>query len=711
MRWKKLIAGCWLLSAKLALAEGPPDEARRAATPTDGVSLIAIDEVRVQASPVEGDALEVREVRERSAADLGGALAEHGLASRVRRGAIGSDIVLRGFQRDAINTTIDGAQVAGACPNRMDPPAFHIDATEIGHVQVTRGPFDVTLPSVLGGAVRVVPRQAKAGLNAEGNLALYSNRHGEGSALAGYGHSRFDVLGSYAYKVAEPYLAGDGRPITGLYPSASANRYRSSATPLTAYAMQTVWGQAGMSFRPQRDRLQVAYTYQAAKDLLYPFLLMDAVYDDTHRVNLSYGAQGLGPFARVGAQAYFNRVDHSMNDARRCSASADAAQCNGGLPRSWSMQTQAHSQVFGGRVNGQLGKESPLSLGLDVFSRTWESITTRFNRMRQLYASESSIPDVTIVDAGLWMKHDRQLGPELGLSVGARVDVVHSRAARADAVAALFANYDAAGKAPELSALDILPGGNVQLAWRLAPTVDLWAGVGHAARSPDHQERYFALSGMPAMGAQAAKPGRIGRPDLRPMRNTELDLGFGYTTPRVVTKLRVFGALVTDAIVVAPTSGANGVPAVSYRNTAAKLAGGEASARAALPLDLFVTAALSSTTGWNASGDPLQEIPPFSGLAELRWDIGWVFAELQEQFAMRQRRVDARVNERATDGWTTTQLRVGFLIRELVLYAGVQNLFNRNYYEHLNFLRDPFASGIRVPEPGRTVYLSAQYAH
>ena len=31
-------------------------------------------------------------------------------------------------------------------------------------------------------------------------------------------------------------------------------------------------------------------------------------------------------------------------------------------------------------------------------------------------------------------------------------------------------------------------------------------------------------------------------------------------------------------------------------------------------------------------------------------------------------------------------------------------------HEHLSHLRDPFASGVRVPEPGRVAYLTAQYA-
>jgi iron complex outermembrane receptor protein len=44
------------------------------------------------------------------------------------------------------------------------------------------------------------------------------------------------------------------------------------------------------------------------------------------------------------------------------------------------------------------------------------------------------------------------------------------------------------------------------------------------------------------------------------------------------------------------------------------------------------------------------------------------------------------------------------------VFAGVRNLLDREYYEHLSYLRDPYALGVKVPEPGRTIYANAQYA-
>ena len=42
---------------------------------------------------------------------------------------------------------------------------------------------------------------------------------------------------------------------------------------------------------------------------------------------------------------------------------------------------------------------------------------------------------------------------------------------------------------------------------------------------------------------------------------------------------------------------------------------------------------------------------------------------------------------------------------QLALTVGGQNLFDRTYAPHLSYQRDPFRSGVRVFDPGRTLYL------
>jgi len=42
-------------------------------------------------------------------------------------------------------------------------------------------------------------------------------------------------------------------------------------------------------------------------------------------------------------------------------------------------------------------------------------------------------------------------------------------------------------------------------------------------------------------------------------------------------------------------------------------------------------------------------------------------------------------------------------------HAGIDNVFDKKYYEYLSYQRDPFATGVKVPEPGRTFYVNVSY--
>jgi hypothetical protein len=90
--------------------------------PTLGYSAepLLLDEIVVRGSrvPSNEENLNIREVRESPARDIGEALQNIPGVSAFRKGAIANDIVLRGLQRDNINVLMDGVRVHGGCPSR-----------------------------------------------------------------------------------------------------------------------------------------------------------------------------------------------------------------------------------------------------------------------------------------------------------------------------------------------------------------------------------------------------------------------------------------------------------------------------------------------------------------------------------------------------------------------------------------------------------------
>jgi iron complex outermembrane receptor protein len=370
------------------------------------------------------------------------------------------------------------------------------------------------------------------------------------------------------------------------------------------------------------------------------------------------------------------------------------------------MRTLASSATWGAKVEAGLALPVALVIGADFYARRWDNVTTRLARSAPgtPYLDERSIPDVSILDGGVYAEARRELAG-VRASAGLRLDVARTDAGvdRSD----LYRVFHPADRVT-LRRDDVLVAGNVQAERDLRGGVTVFAGYGHGARVPDPQERYLALSGM------AGNADWLGDPGLAPPRSDEVDAGVRFAASRLLLDAQVFHAWLADHVALASrevTSGSGTRRAKTYANVDARTFGYEVSGRVALPLDLFLGAAAAFTRGENESdGVPLAETPPFHATATLRWDDGAFFAEAEEAFAARQDRVDARVGEGPTPSHWTTSLRVGATWRGTKLFAGVRNVFDAHYVEHLAYLRDPFASGVRVPEPGRTLYVNAQYA-
>ena len=72
-----------------------------------------------------------------------------------------------------------------------------------------------------------------------------------------------------------------------------------------------------------------------------------------------------------------------------------------------------------------------------------------------------------------------------------------------------------------------------------------------------------------------------------------------------------------------------------------------------------------------------------------------------------QKRVDASLSETPTPSWHRLDVGATFKINSVRFALGINNLTNELYYQHLSYLRNPYSSGMRVYEPGRTIRLNA----
>jgi len=642
---------------------------------------------------------------ELSGADAVESLSRLGAASKVRKGGQGAALVLRGLKRDDLSVTVDGARLFGACPNRMDPPAAHVQGGELEAVEVRRGPFDVTVPGGIGGGLELTTRTPRAGVHPDLRLSYGSFQDLDaGGSLSWAGRSGHFAIGG-AYRQAEPFVSGAGVRLTDVYPHTAASRFRAEPSGRLAFQEGGAWVKGGYTLSGDH-RLLASYGRLTLRDVAAPYLLMDGVVDDTDRVSLGYRFDRWAGLRQGAVDLFYGRVRHEMSDARRCSSALDPASCAGALPEAWGMRTSATAQTFGGRLQATLGEgESGWGttvVGLDGDGRLWDATTTRVDRGALAYASERSMPRVEAVRAGVFAEHRHRILEGLRLLVGVRLDLA-STAAREDR-GALYRQFHPGVGAAAGSRFDAMPAGNARLEWAILDSLTMLVGVGHAQRSPDPQERFFALS------ATDARPATVGYPGLAPVGNTEADLGVRLGTSIVQVRAQAFFGRLTNYVIPGTAGDGSGARAHTWRNVEATLWGAEAFARVKLPVGLSLRVGLAYTEGQNLTDAvPLPEIPPLTAHAALRLGQGPVFIELAERYAARQNRVDPNLQEQATPAWCVTDLRLGVSFSGVSISAELRNLLNKQYYEHLSYLRDPFASGVRVPEPGTSLRASGSY--
>lgn len=636
------------------------------------------------------DSLEAAEIRESPARDVGEALATTPGVWALRKGGIANEVVVRGMQSRDLNVLIDGQRIYGACPNHMDPPAFHVDFSEVDRVEVSKGPFDVRHEGSLGGVVNVVTRRPESGLHASPNMAAGSWGYVNPSATLSYGRDEITLLGGYSFRSSEPYADGSGKRFT------ESAGYRPESIGSEAFRVGTGWAKAW--FRPAEGHaVQVSWTRQTADHVLYPYLMMDAIDDDTDRAQVTYDAGAENAPLRLSAQVYYARVDHWMTDAYRTSSA--------GAPRGYSMGSMAGTRTAGGRVEATIHKAI---VGVEVSRRSWD-VATYMARMQ--YEPQYTVPDVTADFAGAYAETSVPLSARWTFNAGARLDHATSAANEGKAPADLYEAYNGTRST---SRSDVFPSGNVRFVWRNDGGAEIGAGIGRTGRVPEPNERYL---GLKRMGSDW-----VGNPDLDPSLNTGVDLSFTLRRSGLYLGASLFGEKVHDLVTLHGQPRVRAVPGVmntiarSYVNNDADLWGGEISAAISMTRRISVSGEVSYVRGTQqtdpslgiTSGD-LAEMPPLRARSSMRFNAARAWAEIEGVFSASQRRVDADLLEEETPGWGIANVKGGAMWRSLDLSLGVSNVFDRAYTEHLSYQRDPYRSGARVREPGRGLFGNVTY--
>jgi iron complex outermembrane receptor protein len=655
----------------------------------------ASEQIHVEAKTLPfQDQLDMSEVRESSAKDLGEALTAVDGIFKIRQAGIANDVVVRGFQQNNLNFLIDGARIYGACPGHMDPAAEHVDFAEVERVDIVKGAFDTDSAGSLGAEIRVVTKTPPLGLHFTPSLSFGSFNYFNPTATVSFGNSKFHVLAGYSYRVSDPYKDGSGKSFLDY-----AN-FSSAALSKHAFDIHTGWFNA--EWTPADDqKLSLHYTRQESGLVLYPYQTMDSDYDNADRTTLKYEIHNLSsPVRAIRFESYFTQVVHFMSDRYR--TSAEMAM---GSP--WMMAAEPRSRTAGGRVEFDVGKE--LTFGFEGYHHNWNMLD--FMNMSGAMSMNPSLPNVDTNLAGAFADYRHSSSDRIKLSGGLRFD----HAAMSTGVPGLDTDlYFAYQNTRSTSHTDNYGSGNLRLSYSLPRQIEFFVGVGLTGRVPDAEERYLLQSSMMKLF--------IGNPNLPVVRNTEATAGAIYRHASSYFKPTLFFSnldnyiLVNNQPLLNPMMGMSSSTR-SFTNVDAHIYGGEVSYGISLPASFSLRGGSSYSRGTHAPkhqagvfNTNVPEMPPFRTWAALRYMHHWGFAEFGGTGVGRQGLVDTDLNETPTPGYGLLNAKLGLLYQKWTASFVVDNLLDRFYYENLSYYRDPFASGVKVPEPGRNFFGQMKYS-
>jgi iron complex outermembrane receptor protein len=631
------------------------------------------------------DVLDADDLTHMNADDAGAALSVLPGVSMLRKGGIANDVVIRGFHGNDFGVMVDDQMLFGAGPHQMDPTLSHVNLEEVERIEVIKGPFDVRHMGGMGGMVNVITKKPQNGWHADVDMRMGSYSLANPAFNASYGSKQGYVSTGFAYDYSMPYKDGSGHLFNTIGGYARDHRQ--------AYSTRDFWGKFGIA-PAEGHLLEFAYRGQQANDVLFPYLMMDEKHDATDGFEGTYTiSQGLGVLQQLQLKVYSNHVAHQGTDAFR--EYFDPQQCTAG----YCMGMDADNRTSGVRLEGTMDH---LVLGVEGYRRTWKASHNMLMGMGQ-YMTLPMIPDVATMDYGLYGEYKAQLAPRWHLVSGLRLD---TNKTAADDGAVGVARYELYHHTQDVSRRNTYPSGNVQLLYDLTQAVNLFAGLGHGVRAPDGAERYILMNhGM---------TGWVGNPNLNPAKNTELDLGAGLAKGSISSRITAYYSEVDDFIETYSSGGkafSARPPVQTYGNIDARFYGAEWQNAWQMTPAVSWTADLSYARG-RKDTDPnrnmfsanVEEIPPMTGRLAWHYDRQRYFARVEGVFSAAQHAVNADLHELKTAGYSVFNISGGLHEHELAVLLGIDNLFDKTYTQYLSYLRDPFATGLKIPEPGRFFY-------
>lgn len=639
--------------------------------------------------------------------DIGDLLRSRSNVSGIRKGGTAIDPVVRGFKFSQLNVQVnEGQKIEGACPNRMDPPTAHIDVDDIQRIEIFKGPYALRFGPNFGGLIHLdtwpETRPEKLDVKVTASTGYESAWQGMKQHLSVSGGNQYFLIKlSGNYKKYGDYKDGNGKTV-----ASSFERYN-----YNGLLIANPW---------KKHSFTLAYDHAIGKNLDFPALPMDERLDKTNLYSVDYVFKNSGEIIdEIHLKAYQSDVHHEMDNKQRpVSDTTVAVSVIDAMNTGYRAELSIN--ITGGTFHA----------GTD-----YEDIRKDGDRVKYMIMQptmpvkyEKLWDNAHIQNAGLFAEFSRSFS-------------------NLNAVAALRFDINQAGSNPltweNMQGQTIYSVDDVESSyfntsfslgadWLARENLVLSFSAGRGVRSPDMTERFIIL-----LPIGYDNYDYIGNPGLLPEKNHQADFSVKWTIPNAgMIKTGLFysyvidfitGQLVPESIVKPQTKGVYGVKQfINIDN--AWLTGFEFEYHTPVKNKWLVEAIAGYTYGVNplatryiiengqvtgteeVENDALSEIPPLEGTLKFSWKLfdSRFIPKVTVRAVTPQNHISKAYAEKASEGFILAGLSFYYLFNKaLDLSAGVDNLFDVAYYEHLN--RNMVGTQADFYEPGINFYFSLKF--
>ncbi len=637
----------------------------------------------------------------------------------VKKGAVNIDPVIRGFKYSQITTLLDGAiAIEGGCPNRMDPTTSHVALDDMQEFHVLKGPFALRYGSVFGGVVNLVPVRPMPNetfrVNIKAVKAYESNWNGNREYINfSGGNKKFYFLVSGYNQKAGNYKDGNGKEYSSNY--------------------HKFGYKAAVGWRPlQNHEALLSFSNSMSKGVMFAALPMDDRTDDSKVVYFDYKIGKLTKTINsVDLKLYRSFVDHTMDNKNRSISDTVVAIANI-IAEVTGLRFETGLNLLGGH----------LYAGIDQ-----KTINKDGNRVKNMIGQNPNMLNVIpVITEPLW--NDAEIN-NLGFFAEYK-----KRYKKIDIIAALRFDYNTAWS--DTIKLFSLPEPGIPSSLIMDTTdteskyygfsisagatynfnelLSLNLAMGRGTRFPDMLERFIITLPVGYDNFEY-----MGNPHLKPEINNEVDLNLKFNHPSMggvdftvfysYVQNYIMGKRIPPAIQKPLTKDVYGTKLFTNYDIAT-FKGFEFAYKSPEKFDFGVSVVASYTFGnvdptvkpirdtlqpplqsvigeVKIENDPAPEIPPFESTVNLHYKL-WgnkLIPTFSYRFVAAQNNVSEAYFESSTPGFSLLSANLAYKHNQyLTISAGVNNILDTEYYEHLS--RRIIGSKANFNEPGRVFYIN-----